>query len=110
MQRQGRGGWLLFTVLLAVGLGFSHPLVFILPVAALVLWWKLPQARSKVYFIFRRLGLIFFGYYWFFFRGQVDPELLIYWQADFPDVNLRHGILLCWLGAGLEPVRALFFQ
>ncbi len=88
MQRQGRDGWLLFTALLAIGLGFSHPLVFIFPVAALVLWWKLPQARSAVLFSFTALALVFFGYYWFFFRRQVDPDLLVYWQVRFSRYHL----------------------
>ena len=60
LHRQGRGGWLLFTVLLALGLGYSHPLVFILPVAALVLWWELPQARREVYLFFRQPRSDFF--------------------------------------------------
>ena len=109
IRRQGQGGWLLFTVLLALGLGYSHPLIFILPVAALVLWWELPQARKALYLAFGALSLIFLGYYWFFFRGQVDPELLIYWQADFPDCNVRHGFSLL-AGSGLEPLRTLFFR
>ncbi len=109
LRRQGQGGWLLLTVLLAMGLGYSHPLVFILPVAALVLWWELPQARKAVYFSFGALGLIFFGYYWFFFRGQVDPELLIYWQADFPDLTCGTDFL-CWLGAAWSRFGRYFFS
>ena len=109
LRRQGQGGWLLFTVLLALGLGYSHPLIFIIPVAALVLWWELPQARKALYLAFGALSLIFLGYYWFFFRGQVDPELLIYWQADFPDLTCGTDFL-CWLGAGWSRLRAVFFQ
>ena len=109
LHRQGRGGWLLLTVLLAIGLGYSHPLVFILPVAGLVLWWELPQARRKVYFSFGSIGLIFLGYYSFFFRGQVDPELLIYWQADFPDLTCGTNFL-CWLGGAWSRFGRYFFN
>ncbi len=109
LRRQGQGGWLWFTLLLALGLGFSHPLVFILPVAAMVLWWELPQARKAIYFSFGALVLIFFGYYWFFFRGQVDPELLVYWQVDFP--NLTSGKdFLGWLGAAWGRYVRYFFK
>jgi hypothetical protein len=109
LGRQGRGGWLLFTVLLGLGLGFSHPLVFVLPVAALVLWWELPQARKAIAGSFGALGLIFLGYYWFFFRGQVDPELLIYWQADFPDLTCGTNFF-CWLGAAWSRFGRYFFM
>jgi hypothetical protein len=109
LRRQGHGGWLFFTILLALGLGFSHPLVFILPVAALVLWWELPPARKGLYLSFGALGLIFFGYYWFLFRGQLDPELLIYWQADFPNVTCGTDFL-CWLGAGWGRFGRYFFS
>ena len=109
LHRQGRGGWLLLTVLLALGLGYSHPLVFILPVAGLVLWWELPQARREVYFSFGSIGLIFLGYYSFFFRGQVDPELLIYWQADFPDLTCGTDFL-CWLGGAWSRFGRYFFN
>ena len=109
LHRQGRGGWLLLTVLLAIGLGYSHPLVFILPVAGLVLWWELPKARREVFFSFGSIGLIFLGYYSFFFRGQVDPELLIYWQADFPDLTCGTDFL-CWLGGAWSRFGRYFFN
>ncbi len=109
LQRQGRDGWLLFTALLAFGLGFSHSLVLLLPVAALVLWWKLPQQRKAIIFSFIALGVIFLGYYWFFFRSQVDPDLLVYWQCDFPDVTCGRDFA-CWLGAGLSRFGRYFFN
>jgi Dolichyl-phosphate-mannose-protein mannosyltransferase len=109
LQRQGRDGWLWFTILLAVGLGFSHSLVFLLPVAALVLWWKLPQHRRATICSFMALGVVFLGYYWFFFRGQVDPELLVYWQCDFPDVTCGRNFA-CWLGGGLSRFGRYFFH
>lgn len=109
LQRQGRDGWLWFTALLAVGLGFSHTLVFMIPVAAPVLWWKLPQQRQTIILSFLALGVIFLGYYWFFFRSQVDPELLVYWQCDFPDVTSSWNFA-CWLGAGLSRFGGYFFN
>ena len=109
LQRQGQNGWLLFTALLALGLGFSHPLVFIMPVAGLVLWWKLPQARKAIIFSFSALALTFFVYFWFFFRGQVDPDLLVYWQCDFPDMTCGRDFI-CWLGAGWSRFGRYFFN
>ncbi|HAY21922.1 MAG TPA: hypothetical protein DCY27_07095 [Desulfobacterales bacterium] len=108
LRRQGRGGWLLLTVLMALGLGFSHPLIFLLPVAAVVLWWELPDSRREIYRACGGLALIFAGYYWFFFRGQVDPELLIYWQADFP-VLTSIGDFLWWLGGAWSRYGRYFF-
>ena len=98
ISRRGQGGWLLFILLLALGLGFSYPLVFFLPVAAGILWWQLPSARRAVAFSFGTLALVFLGLYVSCFRGQVDPELLIYWQADFPATG-SPGAFLAWLGA-----------
>jgi Dolichyl-phosphate-mannose-protein mannosyltransferase len=109
LQRQGQKGWLWFTVLLALGLGFSHPLVFLLPVAALLLWRQLPQARTAVLVSFTALALVFFGYYWFYFRGQVDPDLLVYWQCDFPNVSCGSDFL-CWLGAAWSRFGRYFFN
>lgn len=109
IRRRGEDGWLWFTVLLALGLGFSHPLVFILPVAALVLWWEVPQTRRALYLSFGALGLIFLGYYWLFFRGQVDPELLIYWQVDFPDLTCGTDFV-CWLGGAWSRFGCYFFS
>ena len=97
LRRGGQGGWVLFTVSLAIGLGFSYPLVFLLPVAAGVLWWQLPLARRAVAWSFGTLALVFLIYYVTLFRGQVDRELLIYWQADFPDFS-GVGPFFAWLG------------
>ena len=108
LRRQGQSGWLLFTGLLAVGLGFSYPLVFILPVAAAVLWWQLPAARPAVVWSFLGLAVVFLAYYLFLFRGQVDRELLIYWQADFPDLS-GLGPFFTWLGAAWWRFGRYFF-
>ncbi|MDD3579420.1 MAG: glycosyltransferase family 39 protein [Desulfobacca sp.] len=86
LRTQGERGWLAFTLAMILGLGFSHPLIFVLPVAAAVLWWELPAARGRVALSFGTLALAFLGYYLLFFRYQVDPELVTYWQRDFPDL------------------------
>ena len=70
LQRHGRGGWLLLTVLLALGLGIHTPWCSFLPVAGLVLWWELPQVRREVYFSFGSIGLIFLGYSGNYFGGR----------------------------------------
>ncbi|RLA89023.1 MAG: hypothetical protein DRG58_06310 [Deltaproteobacteria bacterium] len=86
LQNQGQRGWLAFTLAMIFGLGFSHPLIFVLPAAAAVLWWELPATRGHVALSFGSLALAFLGYYLLFFRYQVDPELVAYWQRGFPDL------------------------
>lgn len=102
------GGWLLFILLAALGLGFSHPLIFLLPPLALVLWSRLPEQRGKTALGFAFLGLVFLGYYLAFFRGQVDPELLIYWRPDFPDLS-GFAAFWSWLGAAWLRYLGYFF-
>ncbi len=108
LQRAGQGGWVLFTALLALGLGFSYPLVFVLPVAGVVLWLQLPAARRAVAGSFGFLALAFLLYYVLLFHRQVDQELLIYWQADFPDLS-GIGPFLHWLGAAWWRFGRYFF-
>jgi len=45
--RRGRRGWLALALAGVVGLGFSQPLIFTLPVAGAVLWVTLPQAQRS---------------------------------------------------------------
>jgi 4-amino-4-deoxy-L-arabinose transferase-like glycosyltransferase len=88
LSHRGRGGWAGLALAGLVGLGFSHTLVFILPAAALALWLTLPpvcRPRLLGLTIFWGLALAFF-YFWFF-RGQVDPELVAYWAQDFPNFS-----------------------
>ncbi len=108
LARQGQGGWLTLTLLLAAGLGFSYPLVFALPVAAVVLWWELPTARRAVLVALGSLALTFLVLYLTLLRGQIDPQLLIYWQADFPDLS---GVVAFgqWLGAAWLRFGKYFF-
>lgn len=108
LARQGQGGWFTLTLLLAAGLGFSYPLVFALPVAFMVLWWELPEARRAVYLSGGAVALTFLGLYLTLLRGQIDPELLIYWQADFPDLS-GVGAFCQWLGAAWLRFGRYFF-
>ena len=45
--RGGRQGWLALALAGVVGLGFSQPLIFTLPVAGAVLWVTLPRAQRS---------------------------------------------------------------
>lgn len=110
LAAQGRRGWWLFTGCLALGLGFSHPLVFFLPPVTLLLWWRLPAARRQLVRSFGLLALVFGGYYLGFFRGQVDPELLEYWQRDFPDFSGIKAFLVWLGGAWLRYLRYFYGQ
>jgi 4-amino-4-deoxy-L-arabinose transferase-like glycosyltransferase len=100
--RRGQRGWAALTMAGVLGLGFSHPLVFTLPVAAAVLWGTLPSRRSRVALLGAVWALAFAAYYLLFFRREVDPKLVTYWVevAAFPDFT---GVkpLVIWLGQAL---------
>jgi len=99
--RQGRQGWLALALAGVVGLGFSQPLIFTLPVAGAVLWVTLPQGQRLR---LASLGAVWLltaaGYYLLFIRGGIDRELVSYWIQDFPDFS---GLLpfFRWLGPAL---------
>lgn len=99
IHHQGRRGWLALTFALAVGMGYSHSLIFTIPIVALILWWRLPRERWRLLAAFGTLALVFAGYYRFFFQGQVDPELVYYWQEDFPDLTGLKALMLWFLSA-----------
>jgi 4-amino-4-deoxy-L-arabinose transferase-like glycosyltransferase len=98
---RGERGWLALLLAGLIGLGFSHPLSFILPVAGTVLAFTLPAHRRP-----RLAGLAacwvlgLAAYYFAFIRHQVEPELVAYWAQDFPDLA---GIwpFMKWLGAAV---------
>jgi 4-amino-4-deoxy-L-arabinose transferase-like glycosyltransferase len=97
----GQRGWLALALAGLLGMGFSHPLVFILPVAGLVLMLDLPAGgRLRVLGLGAVWAFSFVAYYLAFFRNQVDPELVAYFAQDFPDLS---GPLtfLRWLGEAL---------
>ncbi|OGP71180.1 MAG: hypothetical protein A2Y80_10680 [Deltaproteobacteria bacterium RBG_13_58_19] len=98
---QGERGWLALTLVGLLGLGFSHALIFTLPVVAVVLWLALPFAgRLRLALLGAVWALGFAVFYLFFFRPQVDPELVVYWTQDFPDFSGPVGFSL-WLGEAL---------
>ena len=85
-----------------VGLGFSQTLIFILPVAALVLWGSLPSnLRPRVALLGGFWLLAVAAYYFLFIRRQFDPELVAYWTQDFPDFSGLAPFAL-WLGSALN--------
>ena len=99
--RRGRQGWLALALAGVVGLGFSQPLIFTLPVAGVVLWVTLPRAqRSRLVLLGGVWLLAAAGYYLLFIRREIDPELVAYWTQDFPDLS---GLLAFfrWLGPAL---------
>jgi 4-amino-4-deoxy-L-arabinose transferase-like glycosyltransferase len=100
--RRGQDGWAALGLAGVLGLGFSHPLVFVLPVAGVALWFSLPRRRSRLALLGGVWALAFAVYYLLFFRREVDPNLLAYWTevAAFPDFS---GIkpLILWLGQAL---------
>jgi 4-amino-4-deoxy-L-arabinose transferase-like glycosyltransferase len=99
--RQGRRGWLTLALAGAVGLGFSQPLIFTLPVAGAVLWVALPRAqRLRLACLGGVWLLAAAGYYLLFIRREIDPELVAYWTQDFPDLS---GLVpfFQWLGPAL---------
>ena len=101
LARQGRRGWLALALAGVVGLGFSHALVFTLPVVGAVLWFTLPPARRPRLACMGILWVLAFGAYFFLFiRREMDPELVEYWGQDFPNLS---GLVpfFQWLGPAL---------
>ena len=99
--REGRQGWLALALAGVVGLGFSQPLIFTLPVAGAVLWSTLPRGQRPRLACLGVLWLLTAaGYYLLFIRGRIDQELVAYWTQDFPDFS---GLLpfFRWLGPAL---------
>ena len=99
--RRGEGGWLGLALCGIFGLGFSHALIFTLPVAAAVLWFSLPARRQpRALYLGMVWGLCFAAYYFLFFRHEVAPELIVYWGQDFPDFSGPWAFII-WLGGAL---------
>ena len=100
--RRGQDGWAALGMAGVLGLGFSHPLVFVLPVAWAVLWFGLPRRQPRVALLGCIWALAFGVCYLLFFRREMDPNLVAYWTevAAFPDLS---GIkpLVIWLGQAL---------
>jgi 4-amino-4-deoxy-L-arabinose transferase-like glycosyltransferase len=100
--QKGAGGFALLALAGVLGLGFSPPLVFILPVAGAMLWLSLPRHRARLALLGLIWGLGFLAYYLLFIRGRLDPNLVEYWTeiAAFPDFSGLAAFFL-WLGRGL---------
>ncbi len=95
---QGQKGWLLLALAGMVGAGFSHSLIFILPVVLAALWVARPALyRTRLGLIAALWGAAFLVLYSIFFRHQLDHQLVDYWSRDFPNFS---GILpfIIWLG------------
>lgn len=101
MARQGEKDWMALLLAGVIGLGFSHALVFSLPVAAAVLWLKLPRCRRRLMLLGAFWAAGFAAYYLLFFRHQVDPYLTEYWAAAFPDFS-SFPAFVGWLGQSLK--------
>ncbi|MGA7577302.1 MAG: glycosyltransferase family 39 protein [Desulfobaccales bacterium] len=97
---QGRRGWAALALTGVLGLGFSHPLIFCLPAAGLILWRELPAARTRLALLGGLWLLAFGAYYFLFFRHDLDPKLIAYWAKDYPDLS-GPGRFCLWLGAAL---------
>jgi hypothetical protein len=98
---QGQRGWLALILAGVVGLGFSHALIFTLPIVAVVLYATLPLRQSgRFTLVVATWGLAFTAYYVLFFRQEMDPALLAYWSQDFPNFS-GLGAFFQWLGPAL---------
>ncbi len=99
---EGEKGWPALALAGILGLGFSHSLVFILPVALAALWLSLPLGKKRwVAFTAFLWGVAFAALYFLVFRHQVDPELVNYWSQDFPDFSGPLAFLI-WMGGALR--------
>jgi hypothetical protein len=106
--RESKWAWPALALAGTLGLGFSHTLVFILPVALAGLWFILPARRGGVALLGGVWAGAFIAGYFLFFRRQVDPELVAYWAQDFPDFSSL-AAFLWWLGTALYRYFRYFF-
>jgi hypothetical protein len=109
LRRQDcKWAWPALAVAGVLGLGFSHTLVFILPIALAGLLVLLPTGRWRVALLGGVWAAAFVAGYFLFFRRQVDPELVAYWAQDFPDFS-GLAAFLWWLGAAIYRYLGYFF-
>jgi 4-amino-4-deoxy-L-arabinose transferase-like glycosyltransferase len=94
---QGGRGWLALALAGVVGLGFSHALIFTLPIIGAILWATLPpDRRSRLVLVGAAWILAFATYYVVFIRREVDPELVAYWTQDFPNFSGLVPFIMWW--------------
>lgn len=108
LERPGRGRLALLAVAGALGIGFSHPLVFVLPVAAVVALIHTPEWRRGLLVVLGVWAAAFLGCYLAFFRHQVNPELVSYWSSEFPDFSSLPAFA-AWLAGALSRYFHYFF-
>lgn len=108
LERPGPGRLALLAAAGAAGLGFSHPLIFVLPAVGLAAFVGAPAWRRWLVAVAGLWAVSFLGYYLAFFRHQVNPELISYWQGEFPDFS---GVwaFLAWLAGALTRYFQYFF-
>jgi 4-amino-4-deoxy-L-arabinose transferase-like glycosyltransferase len=98
---QGQRGWLVLALAGVVGLGFSHALIFTLPIVAVVLWGTLPRGRRGPLGLVGGVWVLAFAtYYVLFIRRELAPTLVAYWTQDFPNLS-GLGPFGHWLGSAL---------
>jgi 4-amino-4-deoxy-L-arabinose transferase-like glycosyltransferase len=107
-QRESKWLWPALGLAGILSLGFSHALVFILPLAWAALWFILPARRLKVALLGGVWAAAFAAGYFLFLRGQVDPELVAYWAQDFPNFSSL-AAFLWWLGTAFYRYFRYFF-
>ncbi len=108
-RRDSKWAWAALAVAGALGLGFSHTLVFILPVALAGLWLALPTTRRlRVALLGGVWAAAVAAGYFLFLRRQVDPELVAYWAQDYPDFS-GLGAFLGWFGEAIYRYCWYFF-
>jgi len=107
-RRDGKWAWPALALTGVLGLGFSHTLIFILPVALAGLVVLLPTRRWRVALLGGVWAAAFVAGYFLFFRRQVDPELVAYWAQDFPDFS-GLGAFCWWFGEAIYRYCWYFF-
>ncbi len=108
LERPGRGRLALLAAAGGLGLGFSHPLIFVLPVAGSVALLQVPGWWRRLLAVMGLWAASFLGLYLAFFRHQVNAELVSYWSSEFPDFSGPSAFVF-WLAGALSRYFHYFF-